>query len=150
MPSPQVQVHGLEQLEHLGKKLKGAEKELTKELRRNIRIAVAPVKVEIRNSLREGLPKRGGLAAFMGNASVGARVSTGGRNVGVRIVAAKKGHDLKKLDEGEIRHPTYGRKPWVRQSVKEHLVSGPVEKARPEIHAGVLKAMDTTSHRITH
>lgn len=145
----EVVVKGVEQLEHLGQKLKAADKTLSKNLRRDLRLAAKPVTASIRASLAAGLPKRGGLARFMGTASVGVRTTLSGKNTGIRIQAQKRGHDLAGLDKGKIRHPVYGRGKWVEQDVPEGLVTKPFEAELPLLRRGVQAAMDATAHEIT-
>ena len=145
-----VEVRGAEQLAEVGKRIKTADATvLRQELRRNLRAVVKPIKPLVQASLRAGLPKKGHLNTFMGNASVGARVRTEGRDVGVRIVAGKKGHNLRKLDEGEIRHPTFGHKPWKKQAVTPGLVSKPIEAEKPAMQRAVMDAVNATAKKIT-
>ncbi len=147
----QVAIKGAEQLEELGKALKTADATvLRQELRRDLRAATKPLTWRMKESLGEGLPHSGGLAALMRKSSIGVRVRTEGRAVGVRIQAQNANHDLRAIDRGEIRHLVYGRKPWVRQSVRPHLVTRPFEEGRPIALLAVRRAMEKTANKITN
>lgn len=145
-----VEVRGAEQLADLGKRLKDADAtELRQDLRRNLRNAVKPAKPFVQESLRQGLPQRGGLAALMGKASVGARVRTEGSQVGVRVIVQKGKSVLSALDRGVLRHPVFGRGKWVTQQVEPGLISKPMDRMKPLVRRSVLEAMEKTSRRIT-
>jgi hypothetical protein len=146
---PEVEVLGIQQLEELGVKLKTADRDLKLELGRNIRLAVKPAKPLVQESLRSGLPKRGGLAELMGKATVGTRVRNAGKEVGVQVRVSKGKSLLAKLNEGELRHKVFGHKPWVTQKVEAGLISEPLDRMKPLIRRGVLEAMDHTSRRLT-
>lgn len=143
-----VEVKGAAQLTEVGKALHQAGATTRQKLRTNLRWAVKPLTADMKNSLGEGLPHAGGLAAEMRKTSVGVRI-TEGRDVGVRIVAEKAHRDVGAIDAGEIHHPTFGRPPWVRQSIRARLISHPFERGKPLVQRAVLKSMDQTADKIT-
>ncbi len=123
----QVIIKGAEDLERIGKALKQVgNRELRLELLRAIRTATKPTHQQIRDSARQLLPHRGGLAELIAKSSLTTRTRLSGRSVGVRIVA-RSSHDIKALDKGRLRHPVYGnRDSWVTQYVKTGWFSTPL------------------------
>lgn len=138
-------------------------KELLKGMQRGTREAKAAV---VKSALKI-LPETGGLAAWVAGLGVVTQTRLTGRHVGVRIVGtrdkskvqrhrrtmAAKGRggrrapknilfgkgeaDLNRLDRGRARHPTYGHRPWVLQSVTTGFFSDPLagpiaDKSRQE------------------
>lgn len=144
----EFEVYGAQQLERLAKALKGADRELRKELLRRIRAAGKPVVAEMKRNLASNMPQRGGLAADLGRAKIGVRTKTSGSTSGVRIEARHSEHDLASIDRGIVRHPVYGRPPWVEQDVPEGEVSRPVRESKPAMQRAVLRAMDDTADEI--
>lgn len=130
-------------LEALAKDLKGADKQLRRNLLANLRTAGKPVVTEMKKNLRTDMPQRGGLARDLGRAKIGVRTKTSGKSAGVRIEASHSQHDLAAVEAGLIRHPVFGRKgPWVTQKVPAGRLSAPVDDAKPEMQRAVVKAME--------
>ena len=81
-------------------------------LKRNIAIAVraatVPARDAVRSELRAVMPKGGGLNEWLAKASVTSTVLTGPKTAGVVIRGTKRGHDLKAVNTGIVRHPTRG------------------------------------------
>lgn len=129
-------------LEALAKDLKGADKQLRKNLLANLRSAGKPVVTQMKTNLRRDMPQRGGLAKDLARAKIGVRTRTSGQSTGVRIEAAHSQHDLAAVEAGLIRHPVFDRGPWVTQRVPAGRLSAPVDAARPAMQRAVMQAMD--------
>lgn len=130
-----VQVSGADELNRLARKLREAgDKTLQKELRAGLQRATKPIRADVTQSLADRLPRRGGLARKMAKARVTTRIRTSNRNTRLRIeVSSPRGEDIdvRALDRGVIRHPTYGHRPWVVQHIPAGAVSGPLERGAP-------------------
>lgn len=113
-------IQGAEQLAEVAKLLKQTgDKDLRKELFRGFNRATKPLKEAAKDAARRELPKRGGLNEWAASSRMATRTRTSGQNVGVRIVSTKKGHDLRSLNRGRLRHPLFGnRRFWFNQPVK--------------------------------
>lgn len=112
--------NGAEQLRQLSAALrKAGRNDLRKELASGLRRAIKPMKKEFQRGALGILPHRGGLAEWVaGSTSFRTRVNTGA-NPSVSIAASLKGHDLEAMDNGELRHPTFGhRNAWVSQAIR--------------------------------
>lgn len=70
---------------------------------------------DLRASARSRLPRRGGLAATA--ARLVARLAESGDTTTL-TVTHPQGMRIAALDRGELQHPTYGRRPVVRQRVR--------------------------------
>jgi len=60
------------------------------------------------------MPVRGGLADRVSAAKIGLAVNL---KLGVGINLRTPGMKTSQFESGEVRHPTFGHKPWVAQSV---------------------------------
>jgi len=121
--------------EALGKKRRS-------EIRKAITNSTRPVRQKIRDAAVEKLPHRGGLNRWA--ATLPTAISTFSANSSsVKIRQTKRGHDLKSLDEGKVRHPVYGnRKKWVEQSIAAGYFTDTVEAEAPKIRAEVTAAIE--------
>ena len=122
----------------------------TKEMRTRLRKIMSeetkPTRKKIRQSAIDNLPSGGGLnkwAARTPNVNTDFRE----KSAGVRIVMAKKGHDLQALNRGRLRHPLFGnRKHWYTQTIAPGFFTKPIEDdadaLRERIRAAVEKYMN--------
>lgn len=129
-----VQVRGAENFMRLSKALKAAgQKELRKELNKNLRDAVKPLIPLTRAAARSTLPSRGGLAAEVARAPQRAQVRTGQNTAGVRLVVGKRrGSAAGSANRGVVRHPVFGRDVWVEQKVTPGWFDDTLEQAAPD------------------
>lgn len=151
-----IKIEGTEQLERVSAQLLAAGNvELRKQMLKNIRVSVAPVKPLIRAEALNTLPHAGGANEWVASAkvSVGATVSPKIATVAVRAsqsnaaVRAKKArakaagktyrgsatHNLKAIDQGILRHPTFGHEPWKDTAVKPGFFSRPCKLMAPSV-----------------
>lgn len=152
---PSLEIEGADQLRDLARALKAAgNKDLRKELMKAAQRSTRPVKREVAASARKTLPSRGGLNVWVAGAKVQTKTRTAGRSVGV-VITGKPGRrqspssDLKAINRGRVRHPTYGHRPWVNQRVRpgfwDDVMEGPVsDRARREFK----DAMDQVARQL--
>jgi len=134
--------------------LKGfeARREVTKALRRQIRQPIPAVRKAIRRRALDTLPKGGGLNVWVSQTRVSARVSLAGRGAGVKLKGSRKSSkdksDLKRLDAGKVRAPSWGRRgkgAWHVQSVTPGFFTSPageVDQWRDACVAAVDEALE--------
>lgn len=148
MAEPDVRIVGAQQLEQLARQLKemgGAE--LRRGLFRGIERAMKPVKAAVRESALSSLPKKGGLNQRVARAKLSTKKRTAGRDVAIRLVAS--GGDLRRIDEGKVRHPVFGhRKVWVTEAVEPGWFSHPTEKAAPAARDEILAVFEDIREQI--
>jgi hypothetical protein len=148
--SGDVEVRGVEQLAALARQLKAAgDKGLKRELSKGIAAATKPLKVAVKQSALETLPKKGGL-----NVRVAAQISPRTRRSanGVRITATGKqgARNLADLDRGIVRHPVFGhRGRWSVEKVRPGFWTRPLEDLAPGARQELLDAMQRVAGQIT-
>lgn len=146
-----VEIRGADQLTDLSRRLKAAgDKALQRQLARAIKDAVAPLKDALAESAMDSLPSRGGLNARVAASKVKVSRRDSGSGSGLKLIA-KNAYALAKLDEGAIRHPTFGRRGrryWVTQQVEPGWFTRPVEEAAPEIQEQIQAAMAQVAAQI--
>lgn len=154
-----IKIEGTQQLEDLSAKLLAAGNvELRKQMLKNIRVSVAPVKPLIIAEARGTLPHSGGANEWVASSkiSIGATVSPRTATVAVRAsntssaIKAKKArakaagkkyggnamHNLKAIDGGVLRHPVFGnREVWADTKVKPGFFTRPCKLMAPTVWA---------------
>jgi hypothetical protein len=97
---------------------------VVRELGKDVRTLLPPVRKAVRARALEILPKTGGLGAWVAESRVTLAIRISGRQVGVVIKAGRdsiKGRsDMDAVDRGRVRHPTWGHRgkgQWQTQSV---------------------------------
>ncbi len=127
------------------KELKLVDKKLRLAFNRRIRAILEPLKEEVKSSASESLPRSGGFAADI----AASRFTTGINQSGV-VFKMKDQYSLKKIDEGRLRHPVFGRMkdPWVMQPIHNHFWTKPVDEAKPEIQAAIIEAVEEVAKEI--
>lgn len=159
---PTIKVDTTE-LRAVGVALRGADKEIRRELFKAVQRATKPVKAEIKAEAERSLPSGGGLGKWVARIGIRTRTALSGRSVGITIEGtlnnkAKvrgrgKGRrarhtfgqnaDLGAINRGRVMHPAWGRGPLVGpQMVKAGFWDRPLqtltaERARREILAAL-------------
>lgn len=151
-----IKIEGTEQLERVSARLlEAGNVALQKQMLRNLRVSVQPVKPLIRAEALRTLPHAGGANVWVASSkvTVGATVAAKGANVVVRAaqpngaVKAKKArakaagktyrgsatHNLTAIDQGVLRHPTYGHNPWKDTAVKPGFFTRPCKLMAPSV-----------------
>lgn len=107
-------------------------KEIVKALRKRIREPVPKIRRSIKARALATMPKSGGLNIWVSRTKVTAQVKFTGRKAGVKLRGArnsqKKKSDLRRLDAGRLRHPSWGKRgegQWHLQGVPSGFFSGP-------------------------
>lgn len=143
-----LEVRGADQLVRLSERLKSADKTIQREFTSALNRTTKPLKSAAKESARQKLPQRGGLAEKVANSRFSTRRSTRGRTVGIRLTAAGL-RGLKSIDDGTVRHPTFGnRSEWVAQSVTPGWFTEPMEKSAPLVRQQIVAAMNDTAKKI--
>lgn len=140
----EVEVEGAENLATLARALKqlGA-KDLRRELYSGIQRAAKPTKGKVLASARSSLPSSGGLAALVAASKVSTRTRATGKNPRVTI-EARNGHDVRSMNAGRLRHPVFGTRAWVTQSIPAGWFSDPIEDEAPAMR----REIETTMRRV--
>lgn len=99
-----------------------------------------PRKPRLKGKRKDGKPrkarprsrkKRIPLNQYVAKHKIVTKVNLAGKSIGVRIIGSKaksgKQVDLESINKGEVRHPTYGHKPWVAQKVEPGFFDKPLE-----------------------
>jgi hypothetical protein len=142
-----VEIVGAEKFAAVAAKLRTANKELRPGLYKAINKATVPLKRNIRAFARSLLPSRGGLANLIARSSITTKKSVSAASAGVRIVGSSK-HEIRKIDQGMLRRPTYGHKPWVTQSVPAGYFTKPMLEGRPAVQMAIVAEVDRLSAEI--
>lgn len=139
---------GAAEFREIGLRMKAADKSLLPIVRKQIRASTAPVSTAIRAEALATLPKGGGANEWVASSKISTSVLLGPKTAGVKITAKKKGHDLKDVDAGVLRHPTYGyRGPggWSETKVQPGFFSRPTRAAQAPVAAACMAAMVETA-----
>lgn len=145
-----LRVTGASELEVLGRRLKEAgAKELKNELVRTLKAETKPLRADIKKSGLDNLPQRGGLNRWASSTLPSATVRDSGSRVGVRIRKAKKGHDIRSLNRGRLRHPVFGhRDRWVQQDITPGFFDKPIPEHEDALRERLLEAIRAIADRL--
>lgn len=139
-------IEGAGQLADLGKALKAAgDKDLRRETLRTLRERAKPMGERAKRYAVVALPHRGGLGNYVARTRVTVRTRLSGRDVGVRIAGVRRKDggtvDLDAMDRGQLRHKTFGHKPWVEQSIHPGWWSIPMAAEAPATQVALSDAV---------
>lgn len=139
-----IELRGAEQFAELSKRLRAAaDKDLQREMSKSITAAMKPLTTAIRASAASTLPKSGGLAGRIAKS----QMRTRRRASGISLVA-RNAYTLQRLDDGSVRHPVFGRKVWVTQSVAPGWWTKPTTAFAPIAAKAVQQALDDVAAKI--
>lgn len=150
---PDIELRGTADVDALVRRIRthADAKALRKELYAGLNRATKSVREDMKASIGPSLPSRGGLAALvMAKASL-TTSATSGRNAGVRIRGRHRDYDLKRLNQGRLRHPVFGnRSVWVQQTagVIPGFLDEAFEKSKPEIARDVRRVLDEIARKV--
>lgn len=112
----------------------------------------APSPELIRREALETLPKTGGANVWVADAVTKVTVQTGARSAAATVRTRKTGHDLRSIDAGKLRHPTYGQpKPvkWGMTPVRPGFFTRPLElRVKPAVTIAMRAAQVETARAI--
>ncbi|SIQ07302.1 hypothetical protein [Micromonospora avicenniae] len=137
-------------LDGLIRDLRGFEgrKEVLKHLRKEIRQPLPSVRAAIKRRALDTLPRRGGLNVWVSRTKITVQTKLAGRAAGVRMKGSRKSakdkSDLKRLDAGKVRAPSWGRRgagAWHTQQVEPGYFTKPATEI-DQWRAAANKAVD--------
>lgn len=138
-----VKLDGGEQLHRLVREMKDAgDNEMRKKMLRGLREAGKPAGRQVQAAGLRKLPSRGGLAKLISGSKVAVRTRASSKTASVKLEQKLAGHDLKSIDKGRLRHPTYGHMPWVLQPIQSGYFSDEVEDLAPEVQRRLMEVLD--------
>lgn len=144
---------GARQLRLLARDLDRAGAALRKDLPKGLRRASLPMIQAIRAEARQSLPS--GLGEYVATSTISTVVRTGADNTAVQIRgrrrqdrATGKQVDLPAINRGRIRHPTYGRSPWVLQRVQAGFWDRAVTASKAAVDREMQAVADDLRRRI--
>lgn len=142
-----IEVRGADDLYKLSRTLKGlaGANGVQKEFNQAINRAMKPLKAAVKQSARQSLPQRGGLAARVASSRLTTRRPNTKR--GLRLVS-RGTLSLWHLDQGQVRHRAADG--WGdTQSITPGWWTKPTEAAAPSVRREVQAAMDEVVKRIS-
>lgn len=144
---------GARQLRLLARDLDRAGAALRKDLPKGLRRASVPMIRAIRAEARQSLPS--GLGEYVASSTISTVVRTGADNTAVQIRgrrrqdrATGKQVDLPAINRGRVRHPVYGRSPWVLQRVQAGFWDRAVAASRAAVDREMQAVADDLHRRI--
>lgn len=164
-----VRVEGTQQLDRIARVLteKGNSKALKRRMSKAFKKAAEPITRDQVKNLAEKLPKRGGAAETI-SAGTRTTVRTNWAAATVTISDTWPGHDIKAIERGILRHPTFehrislfgpsaahggavvGRRSgeWHVTKVPVGILEEPFVAHKPEVVAELAKEMDVLAEEI--
>jgi len=140
-------VEGADKLRIVTRALKQfGDKGLSREVYRGLNRATIPLREDARRSAASRLPQRGGLAQRVAKSKMTTR-RRAGRNPGISI-QAKGMTQLRSMDRGSVRHPVFGRGPWVTQRITPGWFTEPMEAGAPEVRRELLRVLDEAAREL--
>lgn len=128
-------------------------KEVRNAASRGIRAAVAPVRKAIKAAAIATLPAGGGLNKWVSRTRFTVQIKLSGRSAGIKLKGGRNSEggrtDLKRIDNGRVRAPTFGHKTratWHNQSVTPGFFAKTASEApnwRNEVDREVDAALET-------
>lgn len=122
-------------------------------IRRAMIVTAAHAPEMIRQSALDTLPRSGGANVWVADAVTKVMPTAGARSAGVTVRTRKSGHDLKSIDAGRLRHPTYGQpKPtkWGMTPVRPGFFSRPMRsQLTPEMTVAMRESMRVIAKGLT-
>jgi len=107
----------------------GSNRTLVRSLQGKLRHAPSPIERSVKAHARQILPHSGGLAALVAGLPVRSVMKTSGDTVRLELSTSAG-----QIDAGRVSHPTYGHRPYVRQSVPPGFFSRPAaQKGQEEL-----------------
>lgn len=145
-----IEIRGIESLALISRRLKqlGDGNEIPKQMSKEIRSAVPPIRVAVKKNAVGTLPSGGGLGEWVAKSRVTATIRRTGRSAGIRLKAGrnseKKRSDIRAIDKGRVRAPLFGnRRIWHLQSVKPGFFTDAVtDEGMEAFRKAVIKAID--------
>jgi hypothetical protein len=138
-------------LKDLSRDLKRAGRnDLRKELFAGLNRSTKPLRAAARASALDRLPSRGGLNRRVAAANI--TVRGGGAKVTIVARPSKRGGTFNpaEIDEGTVRHPTFGDPPTVSQDVPTGWFSAPILEGADTVREELLDAIEVVAHELAN
>lgn len=146
MFSAQIDTKGLDKLERVARAVQASgDKALRRQVGIRLRRTAKPMQEAFKAGALGFLPYRGGLAE---DVAAGMRFRTKvslGATPSMRITASLPGHDLRAMNRGRLRHPTFGHRSgpyWVTQQIRPNWWTDSGLVALPDVRRELLGALD--------
>lgn len=121
---------------------RSADRDVQKAMRKALRETAKPLGVTVIHAGSASMPLRGGLRSKLAGGKVGLLASFGANPKVTLKLGARPGIGLKTLNEGKLRHPVYGRGPWVSQHVPAGTYTEAFQAAAPTVRRHAESAMN--------
>lgn len=129
-----AQVKGADDFHKLAEKMRRAEKRrLRQALIKGLRDIARPVGEAGVRGGAEAMPQAGGLSDRVARTSVRQDNNLGSKPKITITLRSRDGYDLSAMERGQIRHPTFGHSPWVRQGVPSGAFSEAIEREADQV-----------------
>jgi hypothetical protein len=130
----------------------GADHAIMRNLKVELRKGVAPTRRAVRARAKAILPKRGGLNIWMARTSVVGKLDLRGTQADLFLIGSHrslhgKTHSVA-MDEGHVRHPTFGRPPWVSQIVPPRFFTDAALAQKDEYWHHCLDAVEAARRQV--
>ena len=140
-------------IERLTKNIKahGNRKALEKELRSGLNRVSKDIRGQLTRVIPAALPKRGGLANTIHEATKSRTAIKGGKWAGVSMVFRAKGHDIRTITGKRLRHPVHGnRSVWVEQTkgIEPAVWTAEIDKQEPAIRRALVAVMAGVANKM--
>lgn len=133
----------------LSRRLKAEGGNVRKDALKELQQATKPLIAQTRAEALRTLPSRNGLAKRVAKTPQRVSVRTGISTAGVRVIVANnKRGGAAGADRGVVRHPTYGRRPWVAQRVPEGWFTGTMRRESPAVKKELERMIEDQLNRI--
>jgi len=145
---------GVEDMRKLGADLRRAgAKDLRKELMKAGRDAGKIAQGKVRQHALSDLPHSKGLNVWVAShARVTAQTRLTGPSVGLSLKIKHRGvkglSDLPAINDGRLRHPTFGDEPWVLQLIAPGFAGRAIDEVGETLVKGFLAAVDETARKL--
>src|SRR5512139_3203673 len=139
---------GAADFHRLATRLKDADKPLRRRVNKALRDIAKPLALDMRESGAEAMP--GGLADIVRTARPTVQLLRGSGPAGGKVAIKLRlpGHDLVAMEDGRLKHPTFGHKPWVLQSVDAGAFTKPFLEAGPKVNQALRRQVQITLDEI--
>jgi hypothetical protein len=141
-----LDITGGEDFARVAKRLKDAgDRELTRELNKAVREAMAPARRAMEQSLDQNLPHRGGFDRKL-RGEVKFRIVR--RANGLRLTTSHR-YQLRLIDQGRVRHPLFAdRGHWYTTTIEPGVLTKPFEENADQARQKIGEATDRVARKI--
>lgn len=149
----QTEVRGADDIDALVRRVKahGDAKAIRREMMRGLNRATKPIRDDMRENLADRLPRRNGLAALIAGDFSANTTAKSGRYAGISIFTKSRGHDLRSIERGRLRHPLFGNRGyWYDQPINDKPLEAALEENKDTARREALRVMDDIARKVEH